>query len=128
MSRAVSRPHARPRARARLDEDLVVIIAGYKDRVERFFASNPGMSSRIAHHLDFPDYGTAELLQIAQLMLQSMQYRFDAEANEAFKQYLERRMHQRHFANARSVRNALDRAAPPRVPAFAGRHKQYHRG
>ena len=91
-------------------EDLVVILAGYKDRMERFFASNPGLSSRIAHHLDFPDYNAAELLQITQLMLQSMQYRFDAEAYEVFKHYLERRMRQPNFANARSVRNALDRA------------------
>lgn len=91
-------------------EDLVVILAGYKDRMERFFASNPGLSSRIAHHLDFPDYNTVELMQIAQLMLQSMQYRFDSEAHEVFKNYLERRMRQPHFANARSVRNALDRA------------------
>ncbi len=91
-------------------EDLVVILAGYKDRMERFFASNPGMSSRIAHHIDFPDYTAAELAQIAQLMLTSMQYRFDAEAQHVFNDYLERRMRQPHFANARSVRNALDRA------------------
>ena len=91
-------------------DDLVVILAGYKDRMERFFASNPGMSSRIAHHLDFPDYNAAELLQIAHLMLGTMQYRLDAEAETIFRDYLERRMRQPHFANARSVRNALDRA------------------
>ena len=91
-------------------DDLVVILAGYKDRMERFFASNPGMSSRIAHHLDFPDYNADELLQIAHLMLGTMQYRFDPEAETIFKDYLERRMRQPHFANARSVRNALDRA------------------
>ena len=91
-------------------EDLVVILAGYKDRMDTFFASNPGMSSRIAHHIDFPDYGIDELAQIAALMLDVMQYRFDAEAARVFTQYLERRMQQPHFANARSVRNALDRA------------------
>ena len=91
-------------------DDLVVILAGYKDRMGRFFESNPGMSSRIAHHIDFPDYGPAELATIAGLMLQQMQYRFDAEAEEVFDRYLERRMAQPHFANARSVRNALDRA------------------
>jgi probable Rubsico expression protein CbbX len=91
-------------------DDLVVILAGYKDRMGRFFESNPGMSSRIAHHIDFPDYGGTELATIAGLMLEQMQYRFDAEAEEVFGRYLERRMAQPHFANARSVRNALDRA------------------
>lgn len=91
-------------------EDLVVILAGYKDRMERFFESNPGMSSRIAHHIDFPDYSLDELAQIADLMLKTMQYRFDDEAQKVFRDYLERRMALPHFANARSVRNALDRA------------------
>jgi probable Rubsico expression protein CbbX len=91
-------------------DDLVVILAGYKDRMDTFFASNPGMSSRIAHHIDFPDYGVGELDQIAGLMLETMHYRFDDEAARVFSDYLERRMAQPHFANARSVRNALDRA------------------
>ena len=91
-------------------DDLVVILAGYKDRMDRFYASNPGMSSRIAHHIDFPDYGVDELASISELMLKDMQYRFDSEAEDVFRRYLERRMAQPHFANARSVRNALDRA------------------
>ncbi|MBC7455674.1 MAG: CbbX protein [Massilia sp.] len=91
-------------------DDLVVILAGYKDRMDTFFASNPGMSSRIAHHIDFPDYAVGELGQIADLMLATMHYRFDDEAVRVFTDYLERRMTQPHFANARSVRNALDRA------------------
>ena len=91
-------------------DDLVVILAGYKDRMDTFFQSNPGMNSRIAHHLDFPDYATAELLQIADRMLIATQYRFGADAREAFDTYLQRRIIQPHFANARSVRNALDRA------------------
>jgi probable Rubsico expression protein CbbX len=91
-------------------DDLVVILAGYKDRMDRFFNSNPGMSSRIAHHIDFPDYSRNELAQIAELMLRKMQYRFDDEARNVFLDYLERRMVLPHFANARSVRNALDRA------------------
>jgi len=91
-------------------DDLVVILAGYKQRMDQFFESNPGMSSRIAHHIDFPDYGVDELAQIAELMLETMQYRFDDEARRVFTDYLERRMAQPHFANARSVRNALDRA------------------
>jgi len=91
-------------------DDLVVILAGYKDRMDTFFQSNPGMSSRIAHHLDFPDYTTAELLQISDRMMAASQYRFGAGAREAFDAYLQRRIAQPHFANARSVRNALDRA------------------
>ncbi len=91
-------------------EDLVVILAGYKDRMDRFFESNPGMSSRIAHHIDFPDYEVDELLAIAKLMLARQQYRLSAEAEQVFLEYLKRRMAQPHFANARSVRNALDRA------------------
>ncbi|HEX9132599.1 MAG TPA: CbbX protein [Ktedonobacteraceae bacterium] len=91
-------------------DDLVVILAGYKDRMDTFFQSNPGISSRIAHHLDFPDYALDELLMIAQLMLAEQMYRFSPEALQAFEAYLKRRMHLPRFANARSVRNALDRA------------------
>jgi probable Rubsico expression protein CbbX len=91
-------------------EDLVVILAGYKAKMERFFQSNPGMSSRIAHHIDFPDYTPDELVAIAKLMLEGQQYRFSPEAEKAFAEYIARRMKMPHFANARSVRNALDRA------------------
>lgn len=91
-------------------DDLVVILAGYKDRMDRFFRSNPGMRSRIAHHLDFPDYTADELLAIAKLMLAELNYRFSPDAEKAFAQYIKRRMTMEHFANARSVRNALDRA------------------
>ncbi len=90
-------------------DDLVVILAGYKDRMDTFFSSNPGMSSRIAHHIDFPDYSIQELLAIAKLMLAAWQYQFSDEAQEVFARYLELRMTQPNFANARSVRNALDR-------------------
>jgi len=91
-------------------DDLVVILAGYKDRMDTFFQSNPGMNSRIAHHIDFPDYQQDELAQIAQHMLTEQNYRFDTEAEQAFSQYLQLRQQQPHFANARSVRNALERA------------------
>lgn len=91
-------------------DDLVVILAGYKDRMDTFFQSNPGMSSRIAHHLDFPDYASGELLQIADKMIEASHYRFGPGAHEAFDTYLQHRLKQPHFANARSVRNALDRA------------------
>ena len=90
-------------------DDLVVILAGYKDRMDTFFGSNPGMASRIAHHIDFPDYAEAELMRIAQLMLKQLNYSFDSAAGPAFARYLSLRKEQPHFANARSIRNALDR-------------------
>lgn len=91
-------------------DDLVVILAGYKDKMDKFFMSNPGMRSRIAHHVDFPDYSAEELLHIAKLMLARQNYRFSEAAEKAFSDYLPLRMKLPHFANARSVRNALDRA------------------
>lgn len=91
-------------------DDLVVILAGYRDRMEVFFRSNPGMASRIAHHVDFPDYEADELLEIARLMTEGMQYRLAPEAERAMGDYILRRMAQPRFANARSIRNALDRA------------------
>ena len=91
-------------------DDLVVILAGYKDRMDTFFQSNPGMSSRIAHHIDFPDYSESELAQIAGKMAGTMNYRLDADALRAMDEYIHLRKQQPHFANARSIRNALDRA------------------
>ena len=91
-------------------DDLVVILAGYRDRMETFFRSNPGLSSRIAHHLDFPDYSPQELEEIAARMLESMQYRLSPSGSAALREYIPLRMRQAHFANARSIRNALDRA------------------
>ncbi|MBI3545654.1 MAG: CbbX protein [Gammaproteobacteria bacterium] len=91
-------------------DDLVVILAGYKDKMDRFFYSNPGMRSRIAHHIDFPDYSANELMAIAKLMLAEQNYRFSQEAEKAFAEYIPIRMTLEHFANARSIRNALDRA------------------
>jgi probable Rubsico expression protein CbbX len=90
--------------------DLVVIMAGYADRMNQFFTSNPGFRSRIAHHIDFPDYNADELLAIAELMLKEQNYRFSPHARDAFAQYMTARMSLPHFSNARSVRNALDRA------------------
>jgi len=90
--------------------DLVVILAGYKDRMETFFRANAGIHSRIAHHIEFPDFSATELLQIAELMAARMHYRFDAESRETLRSYIDRRISQPNFANARSIRNALDRA------------------
>ena len=89
--------------------DLVVVLAGYADRMDCFFTSNPGFRSRIAHHIDFPDYDAGKLMRMAELMLANQNYRFSPDARDAFARYLEARMRQPHFANARSVRNALDR-------------------
>jgi probable Rubsico expression protein CbbX len=91
-------------------DDIVVILAGYKDRMETFFQSNPGLRSRVAHHIDFPDYTLDELGQIAHLMLGRLNYRFSPSAETAMLDYIERRTQQPNFANARSLRNALDRA------------------
>ena len=90
-------------------DDLVVILAGYADRMDTFFRYNPGMASRIAHNLDFPDFSLDELLQIAGLMLDREQYRLSPEAKQAFAEYVALRMNQPRFANARSIRNAIDR-------------------
>jgi probable Rubsico expression protein CbbX len=102
-------------------DDLVVILAGYKDKMDRFFQSNPGMRSRIAHHVDFPDYQPDELLAIAELMLSDQNYRFSPSARDAFGRYLKLRMTLEHFANARSVRNALDRARLRQANRLFGR-------
>lgn len=91
-------------------DDLVVILAGYKNKMDRFFDSNPGMRSRIAHHLDFPDYGVGELKSIAEIMLAEQNYRLSEAAAKALEEYLPIRMRLPHFSNARSVRNGLDRA------------------
>jgi len=91
-------------------DDLVVILAGYKDKMDRFFLSNPGMRSRIAHHIDFPDYRPEELETIASVMLADNNYRLSDEAAVALREYIALRMTQPHFSNARSIRNALDRA------------------
>ena len=90
-------------------EDLVVILAGYQDRMNTFFQYNPGFRSRVAHHISFPDYTLEELAAIAELMVSQQNYAFDAASRQAFAEYLELRTKQPHFANARSVRNAIDR-------------------
>ena len=91
-------------------DDLVVIMAGYADRMDRFFSANPGFRSRIAHHIEFPDYTGEELLRIAEGMLADQNYRFDGPGRAAMAEYIALRRKQPHFANARSIRNALDRA------------------
>jgi probable Rubsico expression protein CbbX len=91
-------------------DDVVVILAGYKDRMDVFFRSNPGFASRIAHHIDFPDYSESELLAIAKLMAEQMHYRLPDDTEQALAEYITLRTKQPRFANARSIRNALDRA------------------
>src|SRR5688500_20306267 len=95
-----------------LRADLVVILAGYNDRMDSFFSSNPGMSSRIAHHIDFPDFSLDELLDIGDLMLAEQCYGFGPETRAVFRHYRERRQRQPRFANARRVRNEHERARP----------------
>jgi len=91
-------------------DKLVVILAGYKDRMDEFFGSNPGMQSRVAHHIDFPDFTVDELMQIGDLMLEQRAYRLSPEAREVFREYVERRRQRPRFAHGRSIRNAIDRA------------------
>ena len=91
-------------------DDLVVILAGYKEPMDKFYESNPGLSSRIANHIDFPDYTVEELLKIAKIMLQDQQYQLTPQAEMALTQYIEKRKEKPLFANARSIKNALDRA------------------
>ena len=91
-------------------DDIVVVFAGYKDKMNKFYESNPGLSSRVTNHVNFPDYTAEELLAIAKLMLEDQQYRFEDEADLVLLNYAEKRMRQPHFANARSIRNAIDRA------------------
>lgn len=91
-------------------DDLVVILAGYKEPMDKFYESNPGLSSRIANHIDFPDYTVNELLEISKLMLQDQQYQLTHDAEIALSQYIAKRKEKPLFANARSIKNALDRA------------------
>ena len=91
-------------------DNLVVILAGYKEPMDKFYESNPGLSSRIANHIDFPDYTVTELLEISKMMLEEQQYQLTMEAELALSEYIKKRKEQPLFANARSVKNALDRA------------------
>jgi hypothetical protein len=91
-------------------DDLVVVLAGYRDRMETFFRSNPGMGSRVAHHIHFPDYEVDELMAIANLILDQQAYELTDDAEEAFREYIELRVQQPRFAHGRSIRNAVERA------------------
>jgi probable Rubsico expression protein CbbX len=109
-------------------DDLVVILAGYKSKMDRFFDSNPGMRSRIAHHIDFPDYSAGELKSIAEIMLAGQNYRLSEKASVALEEYILRRQTLPHFSNARSIRNALDRARLRQANRlFAGRSEKLTR-
>jgi len=91
-------------------DDLVVAVAGYKDRMDAFFSYIPGLMSRIGNHIDFPDYGADELVKIAEVMARNLEYDIEPEAYVTFKEYIELRMGLPFFSNARTVRNAMDRA------------------
>jgi len=91
-------------------DELVVVLAGYKEPMDKFFESNPGLSSRIANHIDFPDYKVDELLKISKIMLDEQQYQLTPQAEIALGEYIQLRKQKPLFANARSIKNALDRA------------------
>ena len=91
-------------------ENFVVVMAGYRDRMEEFFQANPGMGSRVAHHIHFPDYDAGELMQIAQMMVEQQGYELSEDAETAFRDYVVRRLERPRFAHGRSIRNAVERA------------------
>mmetsp|Transcript_42993 Transcript_42993/g.115876 ORF Transcript_42993/g.115876 Transcript_42993/m.115876 type:complete len:349 (-) Transcript_42993:479-1525(-) len=91
-------------------EDLIVVLAGYKDRMDRFFSFIPGMSSRIGNHIDFPNYEVDELVDIAKVMIRDLEYELEPSAEVVFKNYIDQRKKMPFFSNARTVRNAMDRA------------------
>ncbi|MDP9345781.1 MAG: CbbX protein [Actinomycetota bacterium] len=91
-------------------DDLVVVLAGYRDRMETFFRSNPGMGSRVAHHIHFPDFDVDELMAIARLMVEQQAYTLTPAAESALTEYVHRRARRPRFAHGRSMRNAIDRA------------------
>ncbi len=91
-------------------QNLVVVMAGYADRMEEFFQANPGMGSRVAHHISFPDYNGDELMRIAELMVSNQGYELSEDAADAFRDYIEQRLKRPRFAHGRSIRNAIERA------------------
>ncbi len=105
-------------------DKIVVILAGYKDPMDRFFRSNPGMSSRIAHHLDFADYAVDELLAIGRLMLDRSSYYLSPQAEAGFRDHVALQMKQPGFANARTIRNALEGARLRHAHRLAADPKQ----
>lgn len=104
--------------------NIVVIFAGYKDKMNQFYESNPGLSSRVTNHVNFPDYTPKELVEIAKLMLQDQQYKLEAEVDLVLLDYASKRMNQPHFANARSIRNAIDRARMRQANRIFGSRNQ----
>merc|ERR1711881_476193 len=108
-------------------EDLVVVLAGYKDRMDKFFSFIPGMSSRIGNHIDFPNYEVDELFEISKVMSRDLDYEMTDEAGDVFKKYIERRMAMPFFSNARTVRNAMDRAHERRDPRLRPGHRRRER-
>jgi len=91
-------------------QNLVVVMAGYAEPMEDFFQANPGMGSRVAHHIHFPDYAAGELMQIGRLMVDQQGYELSESADQAFQDYIGQRLERPRFANGRSIRNAIERA------------------
>jgi probable Rubsico expression protein CbbX len=108
-------------------DSLVVVLAGYRDRMETFFRSNPGMGSRVAHHIHFPDFDVDELMAIGELMLDQQAYVLTPDAETAFRRYVERRVTRPRFAHGRSIRNAIDRARMRQASRLYGRREELER-
>ena len=91
-------------------EDIIVVLAGYKDRMDAFYSFIPGMNSRIGNHIEFPNYEVEELVEIGKVMCRDLEYNLSDGAYGALKAFMGARMTMPFFANARTVRNAIDLA------------------
>lgn len=90
-------------------DDLIFIFAGGKDKIDSFFNSNPGISSRIGNHVDFLDYEVDELVQISQFLLHNEnRYQFTSEAIEILKYYIAQLVKFPAFANVRTIKIFLN--------------------
>jgi stage V sporulation protein K len=92
-------------------DNLILILAGYREEMDLFVRSNPGIRSRFPLHISFPDYSVEELMQIANLMLSQREYCFSAEARAELQRILEQQIREGmgHNGNARLVRNLIER-------------------
>ncbi len=105
-------------------QNLVVVMAGYRDRMEEFFQANPGMGSRVAHHIQFPDYDVDELLDIARLMVARQGYAMSDDAVRSLRDYIELRVRRPRFAHGRSIRNAIERARMRQATRLFDSHRK----
>ena len=90
--------------------DVIVIFAGYPDKMQEFLAQNEGLKSRIAFHVKFQDYSASELIEILKLMAKKREYSIDVGALKVCKEIFFEATKQENFGNGRYVRNVLEQA------------------